>query len=263
MRVAWIFLFGSLVFLSTSGQLNCQQATAVQRDPQAVAILTLALNASGGASVIAGISDFTAIGNITYYWGEPIQGSVTVQGRGLHEFRVDASLPDGVHSSITNAIASFQRNPDRSTSPLPSQNTRRLVAASFPAFHILAAFQDASVSVTYGGQVLHNGQQVHDIIVRKTFSTNGDPGGALSSISKAHIFIDPNALTVQSIVDTAYRRDGGPGEYPHEMQFSAYQAVNGILVPFSVSEFVAGQHTMAIQLSRVTFNSGLTDSAFE
>jgi outer membrane lipoprotein-sorting protein len=47
------------------------------------------------------------------------------------------------------------------------------------------------------------------------------------------------------------------------MQFSAYQAVNGVLVPFSVSEFVAGQQTMAIQLSHVTFNSGLTDSVFE
>ena len=52
MRVAWIF-FLSVLLLLTPSNLNCQQTSAtVQRDPQALGILTQALNAAGGISAI-------------------------------------------------------------------------------------------------------------------------------------------------------------------------------------------------------------------
>ncbi len=263
MRVAWIF-FISILLLLARGDLNCQQTSAtVQRDPQALAILTQALNAAGGISAIGAIADFTATGNITFYWDTTAQGTVKVKGRGLHEFRIDANLADGQHSSITNLSASFQRNPDGSISPLPSQNLLKPAAAIFPLLQVLAAVQDTSISLTYGGLVSRNAQQVVDVVVQKSFSATSDPGGALNSISKAHVFVDPNALTIVSIVDSAYRRDGGPGGLPHETQFSAYQSVNGVLVPFSIIDLIAGQKTMSIQLTQVAFNTGLTDSVFQ
>jgi hypothetical protein len=259
---AFLFVFVSSLVATAQTASTAPQASA-QRDPQAVSILTQALAASGGQSVVAGIQDFTASGNITYNWDSVAQGTVTVKGRGLHEFRIDATLSDGLHSSVTNLTASFQKNPDGSISPLPSQNLVKPAIATCPLFQVLAALQDTSINLTYGGLVSHNGQQVYDVLEQKSFSATGDPGSALSSISKAHIFIDPNALTVVSILDTAYRRDGEAGGFPHETQFSAYQSINGILVPFSVIDLIAGQQTMSIQLTQVTFNTGLTDSVFE
>src|SRR5579885_2922746 len=261
--VASVVVIGSLIFFAPPPISSQQKLASIQRDPQAITILTQALNAYGGASAISGILDFTATGNITYYWDEAVQGNLTMQGRGLHELRVDASLPHGMHSSVTNANASFQKTPDGSVLQLPSQNIHKLTSAVFPAFYLFAAFHGASISITYGGQVAHNGEQAHDIVVQKIFPANGDPGGALGSISKAHIFIDPNSLMIKAVVDSAYRRDGGSGEFVHEIQFGGYQSVAGVFVPFSVGEFVAGQQTMGIQLNQVTFNSGLTDAAFE
>lgn len=256
------FLSFPLAVCAQQAQQSTQPVAPV-RDQQAIAILTQVLNASGGVSAVAAIQDFTATGNITYYWVQPVQGTATVRGRGLHELRVDVSLPDGPHSSITTATTSIQKNPDGTTSTLPSQNTRKPAVATFPLVLLFNAIQDVSVSVTYEGLILHNGQKAHEVVVQNTFATGGDPAGVLGSISKAHLFIDPNSLTVQSIEDTAYRKDGGPGDYPHEIQFSGYQSVKGVLVPFSVRELIAGQQTLIIQLSQVKFNTGLTDSDFQ
>jgi hypothetical protein len=235
----------------------------VQRDQQALAILSQALTAAGGQTAVTAIRDFTATGKITYFWGEGVQGSATVKGRGLHQFRVDATLADGVHSWIVNGSTTFQKHADGSTSPLPSQNTVKPATVTFPLAQLLNVVQDVSFSITYGGLVTRKGQQLHDILVQKIPPPRSDPAGALSKISKAHIFIDPNAFTIQAVEDAAYRKDGGPGEYSHEIKFSNYQAASGVLVPFLITESVADQQIMTVQLSQITFNTGLTDTDFE
>jgi hypothetical protein len=261
--LALILLSSIFAFAANSGGQATTTQAPVSKDTQAVSVLTQALNAAGGLSAIGAIQDFTATGNITYYWDQPVQGTVTVRGRGLHEFRLDATLADGVHSWFVNSSTSFQENPDGSTLPLPSQNIVKPANLTFPLLHLVMAIQDAAVTVSYGGLVTHDGQQVHDILIQRTFPQSSDPLGALGRITKAHIFIDPNALTIQSILDTAYRRDLGPGEFSHEMQFSNYQAVNGVFVPMSVTEFISNQQTETIQLTQINFNTGLADSDFE
>jgi len=237
--------------------------STVTRNPQALALLNQALNVAGGTSAVSMIQDFTATGNVTYYWDEPVQGTVTVRGRGLHEFRVDAALPDGAHSWVVSSASSFQKNPNGTTSALPSQSTVKTPSATIPAIQLLAVIQDTSYSITDGGLVTHDGQQEHEVIVQKTFPLGSDPMDALSAITKTEFFIDPNALTVQSIDDTAYPINDAPGSYPHEMQFSAYQTTNGVLVPFTITELIAGQQTETIQLTQINFNTGLTDADFE
>lgn len=233
------------------------------RDAQAMSILTQALSASGGISAISAVQDFSAVGNVTYSWAEATPGTVTIRGRGLHEFRVDATLPDGAHSWVINSSAAFQKNPDGSILSLPIQDTVKPAAATFPLLELLTAVQDTTIGVTYEGLVTHDGQQLQAVSIQKFYPLGEDPAGALSGITKAHIFVDPNALTVESVVDKAFPRDGGPGEYSHEMQFSNYQKVSGILVPFSITESISGQQTTTFQLTEITFNTGLTDSDFQ
>jgi|SRR5215469_3792680 len=253
-----------LVVLLTGKTSPAQQTSApVQRDQQALTILSQVLNAAGGQSAVGAIQDFKATGNVTYNWGGNAQGSTTVKGRGLHQFRVDTTLPDGLHSWIVNGGTTFQRNPDGSTSPLPSQNTVKPAPITFPLLQLLAVIQDTTISVIYNGLVMHNGQQVHDVLVQKKLSSSVDPVGAFAQVTKADVFIDPNALTIQAIADVAYPRDSVAGQCAHEIQFSGYQSVNGVLVPFSVTELIAGQQTATIQLNQITFNNSLTDSDFE
>ncbi|HKV28027.1 MAG TPA: hypothetical protein VJN90_07125 [Candidatus Acidoferrales bacterium] len=265
-----IMRLGSLLafsLLSFAAAIQAQQPLTpipTARDPHALSVLGRCLAAAGGAQAILAIQDFTGTGNVTYFYaGQDITGSVTVRGRGLTQFRVDATLPDGVHSWIVSKGAAFQKDPDGSIAPLPSQNAVKPAGITFPLPYLLSVLQDASISVSYGGLVTHDGAQVYDIVVQKMLSQTADPLNTVGNATKAHFFIDPNSLLVQSVQDMAYRKDGGPGEGSHEIQFSGYKATNGVLVPFSITEFVAGQKTAAIQLNQVTFSGGLTDSDFE
>lgn len=246
-----------LFYLLACAFAIAQEAT---RDPQGVTLLTQALNAAGGASVIGSINDFSAIGKITYYWSEPVEGTLKVSGRGLHQFRLDASVAGGQLSWITNGSSAFQKKPDGSKFPLPSQNTVKPATVTFPLVQVLTVVQDGAFNISYVGLVAHDGRQMHDIRVQRTFQH--DPVGALSKITKAHIFIDPQSLTIQGIEDVVYAK-GGLEEYPHEMQFGSYQAINGVLVPMSITELISGQKVESIELTEIKFNTGLTDADFK
>lgn len=264
MRLGPLFALSFLVSLTATQAQQSPISSTSTRDPQAVSILTQCVHAAGGSQVVSTIQGFTGSGTITYYsTGEQVQGTVTVKGRGLTQFRVDASLPDGVHSWVVSRGATFEKNPDGSTSPLPSQNAVKAASATFPVPYLLSVLEDPSVSVSYGGLVTHDGVQVYDIVVQKMLSKSVDPLNTVGNTTKAHFFIDPNALVIQSVEDMAYRKDGGPGASSHEIRFSDYQTVSGVLVPFSITEFVAGQKTATIQLNQASFNSSLTDSDFE
>ena len=122
--------------------------------------------------------------------------------------------------------------------------------------------QDTSWSISYIGLVNHGGQQAYDIRFQKIFPQSSDPSGFQSSVTKADFFIDPNTFSILGVQDRAYPKYGEAGNSPHEMEFSNYQVVSGILVPFNMTDLIAGQQTVTIQLSQFTFNSGLTDADF-
>jgi hypothetical protein len=257
-------LFAVLLFSSAIHAQESSSPATPLRDPQAIGVLTRALTAAGGTQAIAAIEDFTATGNVTYFWSEEnVSGSVQIRGRGLQQFRVDATLQDDVHSWIVSDGKAFEKNPDGSTSPWPSQNAIKYAGATFPLPYLVSVLQNSTISVTYGGLVTHDGAQVYDIVVQETLSQSVDPLNAIGKITKAHFFIDPNSLLIESVEDAAFRKDGGPDEARHEMQFSNYKTQNGLLVPLAITELVAGQKTASIQLNQMTFNTGLNDGDFE
>lgn len=88
-------------------------------------------------------------------------------------------------------------------------------------------------------------------------------GNDLSRLSTRDYFIDAASFQLLSTVDMVYpQRDPASG-HSREIFFSDYRLVNGILVPFSISETVVGQRTWTIQVNQITFNSGLRDTDFE
>src|SRR5487761_474089 len=118
LRLGSFPFLGVLVFATT---VYAQQPTApAARDPQAVSVLTKCLTASGGAQAISAIQDFTATGNVTYFWaGEQVQGSVTVRGIGAGDFRLDANLPDGTRSWAATGLDGNVKDATGKTTNIP------------------------------------------------------------------------------------------------------------------------------------------------
>lgn len=253
--------FGSIF---GSGQSGASGPPVFVRDSRAETLLIQALNAAGGQAAIGGIRDFTGTGDITYYWArKAVQGDVMVRNLGLHQFRLDANLPDGPYSTVINGQKSFRKGPNGNISTLPSKIAVKIAATTFPSFQVLTAVQDKSTSISAPRLVAYDGEQTFEIVVKRIFPAKRDPVGVLGSITKTRIYIDPKNLIIRGIRDAAYSMPEGRGEAPHEIQFSDYRVVDSVLAPMLITELIAGQRTMTIQLRQINFNTGLTDADFK
>jgi hypothetical protein len=252
-----------LLVLFSARQSATQQIPAVQRDQQALTVLSQVLKAAGGQAALAAIQDITGSGTITYYWaGEEVQGTVTVKGRGTGQFRLDATLTTGVRSWAVSNGTGFTKETDGTVSQIPHPNTINFGNLTFPLYFMSTIIGDASTSVTYVALEAKNGVQVHHLRTQRVFPSKTDPGGILSKLTTRDFFIDSSSFQVVATQDMVHPENASTIDYPREMQFSDYRTVNGVLVPFSITEVATGQHTYSIQLNQVTFNSGFQDLDF-
>lgn len=239
-----------------------QSPTNAQRDQQALAILNQCLNAAGGVQAISGIRDFSATGDITYYWDPEVTANVAIKGRGLAQIRIDATLPEGVRTVIANNGSGSITEPDGTLKVLPHEGAVRMGSETFPYALLLRAIQDTSVSATYVGLVNHLGNQVHDVRIQRNYPSSVDPTGAESKLSSRDFYIDPNSFLVLSVSNLVASTVDGVGIH-HEIAFANYQAISGITTPLSITESIHGQSLFTMKLTQVAFNTNLTDDNFK
>lgn len=263
MRLGPLFAFSALVLIAPIQAQQSPPSTTPTRDPQALTILTQCLQAAGGTQAIAAIQDFTATGRITYNWAnQPVQGSVTVRGRGTGQFRLDANLADGNLSWAVNNGIGLYKKLDGSTTHIFFPNAVNFGSLTFPYAYIAASLADPSTNISYIGIDTKNGKKTYDIRLQQTFSSERDPNGVLSKLTQRDFFIDTGTFQIVRTADMVHPEKVATIDIPHEMDFSDYRSVNGVMVPFSIGEMTVGQHTYTIQLDQVHFNTGLQDSDF-
>jgi hypothetical protein len=236
------------------------------RDAQALGLLQQALSSAGVTSLAAQVQDFTETGTITYFWaGQEVSGSVTLRGLGMNDFRLDAALASE-NQSLSWAVSDSQgsvKQANGKTTVIPSCNATNAGVLTLPHLGILTAINDATVSVSPATQVTLNERPTYDIRLQKTFTQQADPTGELTKCNTKDYLVDAATFALIETRDTVYPNDAPIAGIPHEVIFSGYQPMNGVAVPFSVTEKLDGQETWAIQLSAVNFNTGLTSAIFQ
>jgi hypothetical protein len=241
-----------------------QPPPAPARDQQAVSILTQCLSAAGGLPAVTAILDFKATGSVTYYWaGQEATGTTIVKGRGTTQFRIDSAVSSGNYTLLVNNLSGELKDIRGRTTPITFANAVNKGNLIFPLAEIANRFPDTTVGITYVGLVTLNGQQVHQISTRRVLMTDTGRGQFMNTLTRRDFFIDPQTSQVVATLDQGHPDNKDQIDFPHVMLFSNYQTVNGILVPFSITERVAGQTTWTMQLSQITFNSGLGDTDFQ
>jgi len=245
----------------------------VLQDPQAANILNQALTVAGGASVINAIKDYTATGNITYHRGEDVSGTVTMNGLDVDQFRLDANLPNGVFTQsfsdgrigtkTADGNVSWSSPaapiPGQTPKPIPSSDSFPYQPPKFPGSLPVPYLQIATVlstpryMISYRGIVNIDGHPTHEIEAQEVFKGRGDP---MSEYNTSDYFIDVSTLRLIMIEDLV------PKNVVHQIRYSDYRSVSGVLIPFSIIEEMGGQATWEIQLTKIGFNAGLQDSVF-
>jgi hypothetical protein len=259
-----IFSLVSILPASLHAQQGTQAPPVPVREQQAVSVLTQALSAAGGLPAIAAVLDFKATGNVTYYWaGQDVTGTATIKGRGTTQFRIDSTVSDGTYTLLVNNQSGELKDVRGRKTPISFANAVNKGNLIFPLGEIASRSQDMTVGITYVGLVTFNGQQVHQIRTRRVLVGDSGPGQIINKLTVRDFFIDPQTFQVVATLDQGHPDDNAGVDIPHEMLFSDYRAVNGITIPFSITEKIAGQTTWTIQLSQITFNNGLGDTDFQ
>ncbi len=232
-------------------------------DPQALAALAQALQAAGGAQALGAIQDFTATGQITYSWaGNPDQGTVTLRGRGLDQFRLDASLPEGTRSwAVSHGVGNLKET-DGTETKISGHNALALGSLTFPYLPLVAASLNSTTTVSTVGTVPVNGANAVQIRVQRHYASSYDPNGLIAQLTTRDFFIDPTTSLIVKTEQMTHPQETFTVSLPEDISFSNYRAVNGVMVPFTITDTVNGQQIWTIQLSAIQFNTGLTDADF-
>lgn len=241
----------------------CAQQPTPQRDPSAITFLSRAVSSVGGGAALASIEDFSASGTITHFWNNSSeQGQLTVKSRGPDQFRLDSQVASGTWSLIANHCTGEIIVPDGRKTRLPCHNLMTMGSLTWPILKINTALQDSTMTIMDMGLAAAGSAQTRQIRVLQSIQT--DPTGLSSKLTTADYFFDPTTFALVQVQDVEHP-DNAANNNPvtRTIAFGNYQTMNGMLVPFSVSEKIAGQQIWQIQLSSIAFNAGLSDSDFE
>jgi hypothetical protein len=265
-RLLLSFVLSALFLIPSDAQQSSPPSApsqTAQRDPQALAILSQAVASSGGLTALTAIQDIKGIGTITYYWaGQDVPGSVSLYGKGLNQFRMDATLPDGVRSLIINGPTGALISQDGQRTKLPYYSIMTGGTLAFPLVRIAAALTDSSTSLSYLGPVSWNNSQALKLHVAPSVDPSLRVDSRLKGLGEFDLYLDPTSNQLVEIAERVWWGGDLTQTYSREILFSNYALLSGLSVPLSISEKFGGQQTWSLSLTSVAFNTGLSDSLF-
>jgi hypothetical protein len=117
---------------------------------------------------------------------------------------------------------------------------------------VAAALGDSGSSLSYLGLIDEDGRSVHHLRLVAS-GIELDPDGKFKDLRTLDVFIDASTFLVIRTRDTIHADRNMNDHYSRELFFSDYRVVNGVLVPFAVTEKFGGQRTWSLQLDSVNF----------
>jgi hypothetical protein len=235
----------------------------VERDPQAMALVQKAIVAAGGTESIRSLKDFKASGEVIHYWaGQEVTGTVEIQGRGLDQVRMDSQMPDGVHSVVLNHGAGKSIHPG-SSQEISAVNGSKLGLLIFPVPTLVNALEDPAASFSLTGT-----EQIVEIQASKIRIIRGLPprfanDETMKRFKTFEVFIDPNTFMIVAVRHPYFQRGSSARVVLREVDFSSFTQVNGIMVPFTITEKAFNQTTWTVKLNNIGFNVGVHEGAFQ
>lgn len=263
--VCWLFGAACCCAIFFPASMVVEAQSTPRRDAQALSFLTQAIAGAGGSSVISAITDFTATGSITYSWdNSSVQGDATIKSRGLTQFRLDSQVPDGTWSMIVSNGAGVLKLPDGTSNAIAYHNVLNAGSLTLPIIPIAAALQDTTITVIDDGVVPLGNGQAHQITIQQNLPSATGSTNQFSIDTKRDYFFDPSSFVLLQVQDTVHPDgDAMNGGVQHIIGFSNYQIYGGVLAPLSIADSVGGQSIWSIQMTGITFNTGLSDSDFQ
>lgn len=256
---------GVFVLLPVLLSFSCSVVAQVQptpvSDPKALALVAQSLARMTSGVVI---TDVTLSGNATLVAGSDVEtGTVSLKAKGFAEARVDLNLTKGQRSEIrNNSNELFQGawiGTDGVLHPFALHNCFINPNWFFsPLASLSAAISSPNVILSYLGSVSTGGRSFQHL--QSYLFIAGQP--VVAKLSTLDFYLDSTTLLPAALDFNTHPDDDFGLNIPVEIDFSNYQAINGVQVPLHVQKFLNGTVTLDVVIDTATFNSGLPDSPF-
>lgn len=241
-----------------------QSATAPASDPQALALASNAMAALIGRQ---SVTDVTMTGTVTWSTGEDENesGTATLRALGAGESRMDLALPEGTRSEIrdlqTGGPLGRWANPDNSSGDFAAHNCWTDAAWFFPAFGSLAGGKN--VVLSYIGLEQHDGHSVQHLRSYQ-FQASADAAVSLNpqQLSTMDFYLDATTFLPLAIQYQMHPDNNAATNIPMEIEFSNYQTIAGVAVPLHIQRYQQGLLMIDLQITSVSFNTGMPLSIF-
>lgn len=246
-----VFAFSRFVFAQSPPASDPQ---ALSYASQSIAVLT------GGAA----ISDVTLTGNVIRIAGsETDTGPATLLAKGTSESRIDLQLTGGNRRDILNGSGGFPQGSwigsDGISNSYAAHNCWTDSSWFFPALSSLAAVSsNPNAVLSYVGQENLNGTAVQHL---RSYLYVADQS-FFQQISTMDFYLDSTSLFPVTAKFNIHPDNNGSTNIPVEIDFSNYEPVSGVQVPFHIQRLVQGSLVLDVTISSAVFNSGLPDSDF-
>jgi len=211
------------------------------------------------------ISDVVLNANATYSAGEDETGTATLLAVNIGESRIDISLPSGTRTEIRdaqtgNALGKWI-NQSGTSGRFAPHNCLTDAVWFFPALSSLNA--QASVVLAYVGPETRNGEGVQHLR-SYVYQAIKDQAAAVNSrqLSTMDFYLDSTTLLPSAILYNVHPDKDATANIPVEIDFSNYQAINGIVVPMRIQKYMQGTLTIDLTVISAVFNSGVSLSNF-
>ena len=191
---------------------------------------------------------------------EPESRTVTIKSHGARFFRQDQAGPSGSGESwVVNNGAGFHRNGGQKEK-MASHVTRYFRPEHLPA---LSCAPDLNkFDVTMAGDEEVNGRAVHHLkLVAKPMSAKGQAVEA--ALSEYHVYVDRQTLVVLKTSCFVFSPTNLQNRSVWETYYGDYRNVKGMLVPFHVESYLAGQKVRDVVFSDVQVGVSLSNAEFE
>jgi hypothetical protein len=266
MRSSFLAVFVTIL-LSFPASIGARQAPSTSTTPpQATTLLAQSAAALSGS---APVSDVTLTGNAQSIAGSDNEtGTVVLKAMAAGESRMDLTLSGGNRSEIRSIDANGNllgawSGTDGIQHAISYHNLLTDSSWFFPMLTLNRLLNNMGVVATYVGQEILNGQPVlHISSSQPPASLTGQNAALLQHLTQMDFFLDPTTLLPVALSFTTHPDNNALLDISVQIQFSNYQNIGGIQVPFHVQKFLNGGLSLDLQVQAATLNSGLSASAF-
>jgi hypothetical protein len=254
-----------IVLFSGAVPILAQQSNP-NTQSQAIALLSQAATALSGAGVI---SDVTLTGTVQSTAGSDSEsGTVVLKAMAAGESRMDLTLSASSRSEIRNfdsansAIGAWSGT-DGVQHPIFYHNLLTDPSWFFPAMTVSRILKNSTAIRTYVGEETFSGQTVlHISFCLPPANSTGANAGLMQHLAQMDLYLNPTTYLPVGLSFTTHPDNNALVDIPVQIQFSNYQSIGGVQVPFHVQKFLNGTLSIDAQLQTAVLNSGLTSSDF-